>query len=63
VKPLTLPDNWADLDNDARRLHIATHATDDPMVAAALRLRLTGRPSPNGGFPAPSDQPAGRDHD
>jgi hypothetical protein len=51
---LQLPDDWHRMSNHERRLHVALHATEDPMVKAALRQRLTGRPRPNGHLPGPA---------
>jgi hypothetical protein len=61
VKPLTLPDNWADLDNESRRLHVALGSTTDPIVRAALRQHLTRRPLHAAQLPPEGNQPPGRD--
>lgn len=61
MKPLTLPDDWASLDNEAQRLHVALGSTTDPIVAAALRRRLTRRPPHTTQLACESNQPLGRD--
>jgi hypothetical protein len=60
MKPLTLPDNWTDLDNESQRLHVALGSTSDPIVRAALRQCLTQRPPHVAQLSPESNQPRGR---